>query len=833
MPLLFADKIAYGAFMQRVSSIITTGLLLVSFLVLAACQDPAARAQEHYERALSLLAEGDTSRAEVEFRNTLQHDGTHRDARAAYAQMLRDIGRDRQAIRQFRRLVEQYPTHVEGLIAVTELTLMTRNFETARRYGERAMELAPDDPRVAIITIYMHYLDALEADDALATEAVGAEVETGLEANPDNVLLQRLALDVSLRGQDFNRALALLDSLMEAGPADRDLYDIRLAILVELNRADDVEELLREMIEMFPGDEELPATVLRFYLARGDAQEAASFLRQSAEEAETPEVRTEALTALVQLLLQIEGPDAALAELEAILAADDSAYATFAAQRAAIRFEQGEQDAAIAELDAILARDDLANVQKGQLQVVLANMLLATGNEVGARALVEQVLEADPTQTDALRMQASWLISEDEADEAISALRTVLDLRPDDAQAMTLMAQAHSRNGNHELAREFLGLAVEASGSAPAETIRYVDALMESERFLVAEELLITALRRSPENMGILNSMGQLYIAMEDWPRAEQVETRLRELGGPERTALASTLQVARLAAQGQVETALETLETLAASDGTSNARVQIAVVQARLGAGDREGALSYAEELVSENPDDVGFRFTLAAVRIAIGDYAGAEALYREVIEERPTEPQVWIGLMRVLNLQGRSDEAREVLDSALDVLPEALDLLWAQASSLEQLGDYEGAIAVYEEMYARAPNAAVVANNLASLLSTYRSDEVSLERAWTIARRLRGNDFPPFQDTYGWLAYQRGEYEEAVEYLEPAARGLPDDPLVQYHLGRAYLALGRQQEALEQLRRAVTLAGPEDPRAQFAAAREEITQLEATLAE
>jgi tetratricopeptide (TPR) repeat protein len=121
------------------------------------------------------------------------------------------------------------------------------------------------------------------------------------------------------------------------------------------------------------------------------------------------------------------------------------------------------------------------------------------------------------------------------------------------------------------------------------------------------------------------------------------------------------------------------------------------------------------------------------------------------------------------------------------------------------------------------------VIANNLASMLSTYRSDDESLERAYTIARRLRGSDFAPFQDTYGWIAYRQGEYQEALEHLEPAAEALAEDPLVQFHLGMTYSALGREEEALAQLRRALELAGPEDARPQFETARAEIARLEA----
>jgi hypothetical protein len=60
------------------------------------------------------------------------------------------------------------------------------------------------------------------------------------------------------------------------------------------------------------------------------------------------------------------------------------------------------------------------------------------------------------------------------------------------------MAQAYERTGDHDMARDFLSLAMQASGGAPAETIRYVTVLMEEGRYLIAEEVLIAALRLTP-----------------------------------------------------------------------------------------------------------------------------------------------------------------------------------------------------------------------------------------------------------------------------------------------------------------------------------------------
>ena len=68
-------------------------------------------------------------------------------------------------------------------------------------------------------------------------------------------------------------------------------------------------------------------------------------------------------------------------------------------------------------------------------------------------------------------------------------------------------------------------------------------------------------------------------------------------------------------------------------------------------------------------------------------------------------------------------------------------------------------------------------------------------------MARRLRDTEVPPFQDTYGWILSRRGDYAEALTYLEPAAAALAGNPLVQFHHAEAALALERSDAARAEL--------------------------------
>ncbi len=204
---------------------------------------------------------------------------------------------------------------------------------------------------------------------------------------------------------------------------------------------------------------------------------------------------------------------------------------------------------------------------------------------------------------------------------------------------------------------------------------------------------------------------------------------------------------------------------------------------------------------------------------------------MYRTLLTSNPRRPALWLEMARLKIRQGDPEGGRAVVAEGLEAVPGEANLLWAQASYMEADGDLDGAIGIYEELYARDSNSVVIANYLASLLSTTRDDQESLDRAWTIARRFSDADIPALQDTYGWIAHKRGDSETALSYLEPAAEGLPGDALVQYHLGQVYLTLARPRDALEQFRKTIQVAGPGDQRPQIADARTQVVTLEASI--
>ena len=785
-------------------------LALMFCAVLAACDSPEEKAQAHYESGLALLDEGDAARARLEFRNALQDMNTHLEARIALARLNMREGITRQALNEYVRVVEQQPDNLEALIAVSQLAFGRQAWDAFERYSTSAIETAPADPAVQIIEKAVRYRTAVLDEDTEARRNVVRESEVTYADNPDSSILRSILLDGYLRDQNFTKALIEVDKLIAVEPKNIDHYNLKLRLLSGIQDLDSIEAELRKMVGLFPENLEVRGNFIRYLIQREKTLEAEEFLRSLVATAEDDETRDSQRTTLVQFILQARGVDAALEELSRILEEDPSS-AVAVTLKASLDFDAGRRDEGMQALQAFLesSSETASQEQLMQAKVTLANMLLVVGNEVGARREVEEILQSDASNVAALKMQARWMIQDDATDDAITTLRTALGESPQDVEAMLLMAAAYERAGNTPLRLDFLSLAVEASNNAPAVTLRYAEALGQNDQLTQAESTLISALRLQRDNIDILSALAQIYTAMEDMDRLRDVVRSLENLDTPPATNLAANLRLQLLEIEDGPEEALSYLEGLASQEGRDDS-VRLALIRGHLLNGDNAQALALAEELLRENPDNITYRFFKALTNVATQNIPEAVEELNALVTENPQATQIWLQLIRLQERIGDQDSAKTTLDRALTVNPQDPNLLWAKASQLERDNDVEGAIEVYENLYQADSSSIVVANNLASLLATYRRDEESLARAALVARRLQGTDIPALQDTYGWIQHRTGNSEEALDYLESAAAALTEDPTVQYHLAVVYQALGRTEEAKAQIQQSIDKLSP-----------------------
>lgn len=768
-------------------------------LALAACDSAEVKAAKSLAAAKTYVAQGDVPRAMVELRNALKNDAKLREARLLFADLLLERNRKSDAYAQYRYLAEQDPEDLPAVRAMALIAFDGLSWSDAAKYAAAGLALDPEDAELQAVQAGLDYRTAAEARNADEMERAASKAARLLAADPELVRARRVLLADTIRRGDLKGALALVDAGLGYLPKDRDLNNVRLVVVGRLGDQAQVEQQILSMVSLYPEDEEIGRLLVEFYLSVGRVGEAEAWLRGRIKpESDDSGPRK----VLLRFLAQVRSEGAMRDELTRILAQDPlpadvaADELGFRALKAGSDYILGDRDQGMAALEEMLKGTEPSE-EIDTIKVQLARMRLGTGNMVGARALVEEVLAHDPGQAGALKLKGGWLIDEDKTQEAVRILRDGLADAPNDAQLMTLLARAYQREGRPELMADMLARAVEVSQQAPDESLRYATYLAQQGESGAAETVLIDALRRRPDSFDLLALLAQVHLVMQDWPRAEQDIAAIRQRFDTDKArALADELQARLLQGQGRSDALSDFLGDLA-QQSQGDLAPRIAVIRNTVRGGRLPQALEEAQALVADYPDAPDARLLLAQIQLASGETAAALAGMQALVQAHPDFEPGWSALYAQQIGTGDVAAATATLDAAIVALPDNGRLQVMRAGAYERAGDIDAAIAIYETLYAKNSDDLIVANNLASLLASTRADEASLDRAWTVARRLNGVKVPAFQDTYGWLAFRRGETATALGALEPAAKGLPGDPSVAYHLARTYAALGRTEEA------------------------------------
>ena len=784
---------------------LVSALMLSTALFVAGCESAEEKAEGYYQSALSLMEDGDVDRALIELQNVFQFDGFHLEARQLYADTQFERGNFQEAYGQYLRLIEQHPEVTPIRQRLAEMAISRSDWDEVTRHGMAAFEQDPDSARSRAINAILSFRNArINNEDAAAAEAV-EDIREVLTETPDNQIARQVLIEALIGGNTPSAALPELDILLAQDPMQFRFQMAKMQLLSNIGREDAAKAQLDEMFALFPDNREVHRILFLWYVRQGDDAATEAFLRELAG---PPTENTAGHTDLIRYVLGSRGTEAALAELDALITANDGTEngLGYQATRAGISFGTGDQDGAITQMQDILDGAEPSD-QIRDIKNQLARMLIQTGDQVGARALVEEVLAEDRANVGALLLRANWKIGEDDPDGAISDLRVALDQAPRNQDVLLLMARAHQRAGQSELASERLALAVEVSGNAAGPSMTYARFLASDNQIPIALAVLENALRVEPRNLELINDIAELRLGQQDWADIDQLRDVLLEINTAEALEMEASLRAAALIGQNRTDEGLAIIQDNLVDPNNPSAAT-VTVIMTLWNSDRREQARDMLNEALEDLSEDPALRMLDGTMRINEGDLVGAEEIYREVAAEFPGAEAPVRLLFRLLNIQDRGAEALDVLNAGLEANPEAFQLQQIKASFLEAEGDYDGAIAIYEAQYALDDSDVVVANNLASLIATYRDDPAELERAYSIARRLRGIGIPALQDTYGWLEYTQGNYDVALASLEPAAAGLPDEALVQFHLGMTYAALERREDAIATLTRAITLA-------------------------
>jgi tetratricopeptide (TPR) repeat protein len=466
-------------------------------------------------------------------------------------------------------------------------------------------------------------------------------------------------------------------------------------------------------------------------------------------------------------------------------------------------------------------------------RVLLGRVLLEAGKPERARTHLRRALTLQPREPEAYLVLTQLHLEAGELDEAVRVVEALATAVPGEVTGYRRLGLALAERGEASRAELLLTRAAE-QGPSDLEVWATLARLYESSgRTAEAEAALSRALERDPDNREVLLAAGRVALKRGSLTSARAYFDRLLSLSeDPELTVkVAFALLAAREPAAatevldaarkgkgaeprlawyaGLVHERLRRFPEAAAayaevpedSQLFPDARVRQAGCLSQ--AGEHARALALYRVALQAQPEDVNLQVLHARALERSGAPAKAEALLKAALVRKPS-PELYEALAATYQRQGRAAQAVTLLREAVARRPRDVALLYALGAAYERQGDVERAVTQMRAVLAADRDNAAAMNFIGYVLAQQGRQLEEAERLVLRALELHP-DTGAFLDSLGWVYFQRGEFQRAVLVLEKAAALAPEEPVILEHLGDAYRATSRPQDAAGVWRRAL----------------------------
>lgn len=778
-----------------VSRTVLWAMILLSFVVVSGCNSPEKRAQSYYESGLEYVEAAEWVKAGLEFRNALKSKDDFTEARYELGRVEERLGKYESAAKIYYSVAERAPDHFEARIRLAQILLAAGQPDQAEKFADDALAIAPEDT------------DALVAKAAVELKLGNPEeavrlANIALETDPNNGDALMVLASERMQAGEPAKALEFLNAGIEENERNLGMQILRLTALNALGDDPAVEGLFVRLTEIFPDTPTFRNGLARWYLQKDRPDDAERTLREYANA--NPDNEQAQLT-LVRFVSTRRGAEAAIAEFKRLLGEDrnDGSRFTYSIALTELEYSSDHKPAALERIAELVANTS-EETQKNKARVLYARMLAGEKSWPEALEQVNQVIETDASNADALSVRAAIGLETGKNAEAVDDLIAALNVAPQSANLHQLLASAYERNGKVALAEEHFIKAMTLDKFSPQSSVNLARFLLRYGKNDNAQRMLEEARARGRPNRDVLALLAQIKLNNGDWAGAQELAEATRQLRDGEQTA--DEIMAAALSGLNRHEESIELLETTLAKSPDSD-RALADLIRAYLRAGKQEAAQAELEKRISENPKNLPARILLASVHVAANKTDLAEEALQEAISADSESAVGHTALAQFYSSQNKPVEAEEAAMAGLERDPASAAIRLLLAQTYEKTERYDDAIGEYERLIEIDPNSTIVANNLASLLSERRGDEQSLDRAYEIAERFRNSEVPQFLDTLGWIHYLRGEYAPALSLLKTAADRLPNFGLVHYHLGMTQKQLDQNEQSIASLEKALSL--------------------------
>jgi Tfp pilus assembly protein PilF len=177
---------------------------------------------------------------------------------------------------------------------------------------------------------------------------------------------------------------------------------------------------------------------------------------------------------------------------------------------------------------------------------------------------------------------------------------------------------------------------------------------------------------------------------------------------------------------------------------------------------------------------------------------------MFEEVLGFDKEKPEIFLSLAMALVRKKNYTRAEEVLADALARFRDNEELYFNLAMIYDKTERFDAMIEALRKTLEVNPKNAEALNYLGYY---YADKNINLQESRGLIERalaLKPDD-GYILDSYGWVLYRLGQYDQALEKLERAVSLSSEDPMLFEHLGDVYQALKKSEKALENWKRAL----------------------------
>lgn len=402
---------------------------------------------------------------------------------------------------------------------------------------------------------------------------------------------------------------------------------------------------------------------------------------------------------------------------------------------------------------------------------IMARRLEGAGKGSEALAALNRAAAADKGSAEIRAAIAGFYMRHDQHDEAVKAGKDALALDADNLEA-----------------HRILGL-IAASDADEAFDARNVQAGIAASRDAITH---LEKVAGDPSaDINLHYTLGRLYL------RTGQPQKAVQSLGRvltQNPGSLQARLYIAQAYALSEdLKSAIETLQEIVPDEP----RLAAALAQYQEQAGQFKEAADTYNLALEVSPGSRELKFRRATALFGARDYDGAAAAAAQAQRQHPEDARFPKLQARALAATGNAGRAAAVLEDAIKAFPEDTQMRFTLADLYSNAKRPQEAEKTIRDLLATDGDNADAMNYLGYMLAD-RGEK--LDEAIRLVRRALESepDNPSYLDSLGWAYYRKGEYADAEKYLTPAATKLPNNAVIQDHLGDLLARRSRWQDAI-----------------------------------